>query len=107
LADGIFCAYLAYYFWYWGNERSGIIGDMNDGYVALPRCELYNCQLYERPADKACDFSASAEPALAAAFLKEGCNRKSGAQAPFWMPKVVAAERTTTKVAPRTIITRL
>ncbi len=46
-ADGLFCAYLAYYFWYWGEERSGIIGDMNDGYVALPRCVLYNCQLYE------------------------------------------------------------
>jgi predicted RNase H-like nuclease len=47
LADGIFCAYLAYYFWYWGDERRWIIGDMNDGYVALPRCELSNCQLNE------------------------------------------------------------
>jgi|HubBroStandDraft_6_1064221.scaffolds.fasta_scaffold09415_6 predicted RNase H-like nuclease len=45
LADGIFCAYLAYYFWHWGDERSGIIGDMNDGYVALPRCELPNCRI--------------------------------------------------------------
>jgi len=52
LADGIFCAYLAYYFWHWGGERSWIIGDMNDGYVALPRCELSSCQLHERPADK-------------------------------------------------------
>jgi predicted RNase H-like nuclease len=43
--DGIFCAYLAYYFWYWGDERTWIIGDMNDGYVALPRCGLSNCEL--------------------------------------------------------------
>jgi predicted RNase H-like nuclease len=45
LVDGIFCAYLAYYFWYWGDERRWIIGDMNDGYVTLPRCGLPNCQL--------------------------------------------------------------
>ena len=45
LVDGIFCAYLAYHFWYWGDERRWIIGDMNDGYVALPRCELPNCQI--------------------------------------------------------------
>lgn len=47
LVDGIFCAYLAYYFWHWGNERRWIIGDMNAGYVALPRCGLPNCQLDE------------------------------------------------------------
>ena len=47
LVDGIFCAYLAYYFWYWGDDRRWIIGDMNDGYVALPRCGLPNCQLDE------------------------------------------------------------
>lgn len=45
LVDGIFCAYLAYYFWYWGHERRWIVGDMNDGYVMLPRCNLPNCQL--------------------------------------------------------------
>jgi predicted RNase H-like nuclease len=45
LADGIFCAYLAYYFWYWGDEGCWIIGDMNDGYVALPRCKLRHCRL--------------------------------------------------------------
>ena len=47
LVDGIFCAYLAYYLWYWGDERRWIIGDMNDGYVAFPRCKLSNCQLNE------------------------------------------------------------
>jgi predicted RNase H-like nuclease len=45
LVDGIFCAYLAYYFWYWGDERCWIIGDTNDGYVGLPRCKLRHCRL--------------------------------------------------------------
>jgi predicted RNase H-like nuclease len=45
LLDGIFCAYLAYYFWHWGEEGCWIVGDMNDGYVALPRCKLPRCRL--------------------------------------------------------------
>lgn len=45
LLDGIFCAYLAYYFWYWGAEWSWVVGDMNSGYVALPRCALPKCRL--------------------------------------------------------------
>lgn len=49
LADGIFCAYLAYYFWYWRDKRTWIAGDTEDGYVVLPRCELSNCPLNESP----------------------------------------------------------
>lgn len=45
LVDGIFCAYLAHYFWYWGEERCWVVGDMKDGYVTLPRCSLPNRQL--------------------------------------------------------------
>jgi predicted RNase H-like nuclease len=45
LLDGIFCAYLAYYFWYWGGERSWVVGNMNAGYVTLPHCTLSNCEL--------------------------------------------------------------
>jgi len=45
LVDGIFCAYLAYYFWYWGEERCWVVGDTKDGYVTLPRCSLPNCLL--------------------------------------------------------------
>jgi len=45
LVDGIFCAYLAYYFWYWGEERGWVIGDTESGYVALPQCNLPNCRL--------------------------------------------------------------
>jgi predicted RNase H-like nuclease len=48
LADGIFCAYLAYYFWYWGPEGCWIVGDLYSGYVALPRCNLSNCALPSR-----------------------------------------------------------
>ena len=52
LADGIFCAYLANYFWYWGEERCWVVGDTTDGYVALPRCGLPNCQLTQDAADR-------------------------------------------------------
>jgi predicted RNase H-like nuclease len=45
LLDGIFCAYLAYYFWYWGDERSWVVGDMSDGDVTIPHCNLPRCQL--------------------------------------------------------------
>jgi predicted RNase H-like nuclease len=45
LADGIFCAYLAYYFWYWGEERCWLVGYTDNGYVALPRCGLPTCGL--------------------------------------------------------------
>jgi predicted RNase H-like nuclease len=45
LLDGIFCAYLAYYFWHWGEERRWVVGDSDTGYVALPRCPLQNCEL--------------------------------------------------------------
>jgi predicted RNase H-like nuclease len=40
LLDGILCAYLAYYYWYWGEEGSWVVGDLNTGYVTLPRRRL-------------------------------------------------------------------
>jgi len=43
LLDGILCAYLAYYFWYWGVEKSWVLGDIENGYVVLPRCPLKTC----------------------------------------------------------------
>ncbi len=33
LLDGILCAYLAYYYWCWGEEGSWVVGDMATGYV--------------------------------------------------------------------------
>lgn len=43
LLDGILCAYLAYYFWYWGEEGYQVVGDLETGYVTLPKCRLKNC----------------------------------------------------------------
>jgi len=45
LLDGIFCAYLAYYFWHRGEAEYRILGDTEAGYVALPACRLPNCEL--------------------------------------------------------------
>jgi predicted RNase H-like nuclease len=45
LLDGILCAYLAYYYWYWGEERSWIIGDVETGYIVLPKCPLKGCAI--------------------------------------------------------------
>lgn len=45
LLDGIFCAYLAYYFLHFGSGKYSVVGDMNTGYVALPQCRLAGCPL--------------------------------------------------------------
>jgi predicted RNase H-like nuclease/cytidine deaminase len=34
--DAIFCAYQAYYFWYWGWERNEIFGTLAGGYILNP-----------------------------------------------------------------------
>lgn len=34
--DAVFCAYLAYYFWYWRLVRNRIFGDLNTGYIVNP-----------------------------------------------------------------------
>ena len=31
--DALFCAYLAYYFWYWRWETNEIFGDLHSGYI--------------------------------------------------------------------------
>jgi predicted RNase H-like nuclease len=43
--DGILCAYLAYYYWYWGEEGCWVVGDTSTGYITLPRCRLKNCEI--------------------------------------------------------------
>jgi predicted RNase H-like nuclease len=35
--DAMFCAYLAYYFWYWGWERNEIFGNTTSGYILNPK----------------------------------------------------------------------
>lgn len=37
--DAIFCAYLAYYFWRWGRDRSEVFGDVDSGYIVNPRLQ--------------------------------------------------------------------
>jgi len=45
LLDGIFCAYLAYYFWYLGEKGYYVVGNNDAGCVTLPRCQLEKCPL--------------------------------------------------------------
>jgi predicted RNase H-like nuclease len=35
--DSLFCAYIAFYHWYWGEEQSEVIGDMETGYIVIPK----------------------------------------------------------------------
>lgn len=34
--DALFCAYLAAHYWYWGDERNEMIGDITDGNIVVP-----------------------------------------------------------------------
>ncbi|NJN09206.1 MAG: DUF429 domain-containing protein [Richelia sp. RM2_1_2] len=39
--DSIICAYVAAYWWYWGEQRNIVLGDVNTGYIVIPdRVEL-------------------------------------------------------------------
>jgi predicted RNase H-like nuclease len=35
--DALFCAYLAYHCWCWGAERNEMIGDLETGYIVVPK----------------------------------------------------------------------
>lgn len=35
--DALFCAYLAYYFWYWGLVRNQVFGVLETGYIMNPK----------------------------------------------------------------------
>jgi len=45
LLDGIFCGYLAYYFWHRGEEGCWVVGKSATGAVTLPKCQLADCPL--------------------------------------------------------------
>lgn len=34
--DSIICAYVAAYWWFWGNQRNGVMGTRADGYIVVP-----------------------------------------------------------------------
>ncbi|NWJ48321.1 MAG: DUF429 domain-containing protein [Chloroflexi bacterium] len=36
LLDAIICAYVAYFYWYWGQEKCHMFGDLNHGYIVTP-----------------------------------------------------------------------
>ncbi|MGF1677462.1 MAG: DUF429 domain-containing protein [Rivularia sp. (in: cyanobacteria)] len=39
--DSIICAYVAAYWWYWGEQKNLVLGDANTGYIVIPdRVEL-------------------------------------------------------------------
>ena len=37
LLDALFCAWLSAYFWYWGPQGFEVVGDMQKGYIILPK----------------------------------------------------------------------
>lgn len=39
LLDGVLCAYMAQYAWYWGPQRCRLYGSVKEGYMILPRLE--------------------------------------------------------------------
>ncbi len=49
LLDAVFCAYIAYYSWYWGPERYEIFGDEHYGYILVPMTPWMRAQLYSSP----------------------------------------------------------
>jgi predicted RNase H-like nuclease len=34
--DSLICAYVAAYWWYWGEERNLVLGDVSTGYIVIP-----------------------------------------------------------------------
>lgn len=36
LLDSIMCSYIGFYYWYWGNEKCAVLGNMKQGYILTP-----------------------------------------------------------------------
>ncbi|NJR75166.1 MAG: DUF429 domain-containing protein, partial [Scytonema sp. CRU_2_7] len=34
--DSLICAYVAAYWWYWGEQRNLVLGDCTTGYIVIP-----------------------------------------------------------------------
>jgi predicted RNase H-like nuclease len=42
--DSLICAYVAAYWWYWGEQRNLVLGDRTTGYIVIPKSVLsYEC----------------------------------------------------------------
>ena len=35
--DSIICAYVAAYWWYWGKEKNLVLGNLDEGYIVIPK----------------------------------------------------------------------
>ena len=35
--DSLICAYVGLYHWYWGDEKSEVIGNLKTGYIVTPK----------------------------------------------------------------------
>ena len=35
--DSLICAYVGFYHWYWGEEKSEVVGDIQTGYIVTPK----------------------------------------------------------------------
>ncbi len=46
--DAVFCAYLAYYFWYWGEQRNEVFGAVDKGYIINPRLLVGGIENYTK-----------------------------------------------------------
>ena len=57
--DAFFCAYLAYYFWYWRSDRVELFGDVTWGYIANPKLQPGGIISYARSQGS---LTASAQP---------------------------------------------
>jgi predicted RNase H-like nuclease len=38
--DSVICAYVAAYWWYWGEQRNMVLGDRTTGYIVIPKSVL-------------------------------------------------------------------
>src|SRR5262245_5325213 len=41
--DALLCAYMTLYFWFWGEEKCQVFGDLASGYIIGPRLEIKSC----------------------------------------------------------------
>lgn len=39
--DALLCAYMALYFWRWGEERCAVFGDLREGYIIGPKVQFF------------------------------------------------------------------
>jgi predicted RNase H-like nuclease len=51
--DAIVCAYIAYYYWFWGSTGTHLFGDLESGYIIVPTLERSPDRCAAEPAPRA------------------------------------------------------